>query len=174
MTSLQIVFLIIAAVTLASAVMVVTARRLMHAALWLILTLLGVAAVFATLQANFFAVVQVLVYIGAIAILIIFAIMMTREVMSVTGPRLNRGWGWAAAAAAGGLAGLVAVLSTWQGFQTVLEPLPSGSVGVGALGEAFLDPNRFAVPFEVASVLLVAAMVGAIYIAVDRKVVEEQ
>ena len=157
MTSLQIVFLIIAAVTLASAVMVVTARRLMHAALWLILTLLGVAAVFATLQANFFAVVQVLVYIGAIAILIIFAIMMTREVMSVTGPRLNRGWGRRRGGWRPGGAG--AVLSTWQGSRPCWSRSRPGRSGLVLWG-AFLDPNRFAVPFEVASVLLVAAMVG--------------
>ncbi len=78
----QVIFILVAAVTLFSAVMVVSVRRMMHAALWLIVTLLGVAVLFVLLQAGFFAVVQVLIYIGAIAILIIFAVMLTRQVMS--------------------------------------------------------------------------------------------
>jgi len=65
---LQILFIIIAVVTLVSAIFVVTAHKLMHAALWLVLALFGVAVLFAFLEASFFAVVQVLVYIGAIAI----------------------------------------------------------------------------------------------------------
>jgi NADH-quinone oxidoreductase subunit J len=79
MTPIQIVFLLVAAATLISAVMVVSARRIMHAALWLVLSLLGVAIIFVTLETSFFAVVQVIVYIGAIATLIIFAVMLTRR-----------------------------------------------------------------------------------------------
>ncbi|HZW04362.1 MAG TPA: NADH-quinone oxidoreductase subunit J, partial [Anaerolineaceae bacterium] len=101
MTSLQIVFLLISLVTITSGVMMVSSRRLMHAALWLVLTLLGVAMIFATLQASFFAVAQVLVYIGAIAILFIFALMLTYGAMTITSPNWNRGWYWALAAAAG-------------------------------------------------------------------------
>src|SRR5512142_3325538 len=96
---LQILFLIIALITLVSAAMVVSSRRLMHSALWLVLTLFGVAVMFAFLEASFFAVVQVLVYIGAIAILIIFAVMLTRRATDESSPRLNRGW-WAALLAA--------------------------------------------------------------------------
>ena len=102
MSAAQVIFILMAAVTLFSAVMVVSVRRMMHAALWLIVTLLGVAVLFVLLQAGFFAVVQVLIYIGAIAILIIFAVMLTRQVMSEKAPQLNRGW-VAGLAAAGGL-----------------------------------------------------------------------
>ena len=90
MTPLQIVFLIIALATLISAVMVVSARRIMHAALWLVLTLFGVAALFVTLETGFFAVVQVVVYVGAIAILIIFAVMLTRRDLQDTRQQTNR------------------------------------------------------------------------------------
>ncbi len=79
MTAEQIIFLIVGAVTLLSALMVVTARDLVHAALWLVATLFGVAVVYTLLNAGFLAVVQVVVYIGAIAILFIFAVMLTRR-----------------------------------------------------------------------------------------------
>ncbi len=89
-TSLQVLFLAVAAVTLFSALMVVTTRKIMHAAMWLVLTLLGVAILFALLESRFFVVVQVIVYIGAIAILIIFAVMLTRRVMQETNHRSTK------------------------------------------------------------------------------------
>ncbi|GAG05720.1 unnamed protein product, partial [marine sediment metagenome] len=78
MTVMQVIFLITAVVTLGGAVMVVTVRNLIHAALWLILALFGVAVMYTLLSAPFFTVVQIVIYIGAIAILMIFAIMLTR------------------------------------------------------------------------------------------------
>src|SRR5512133_576222 len=93
MTVEQIIFLIVGAVTLFSALMVVTARDLVHAALWLVATLFGVAVVYTLLNAGFLAVVQVVVYIGAIAILFIFAVMLTRRQSAAdTGPALNKYW----------------------------------------------------------------------------------
>ena len=89
---MQITFLIVAFVTLGSALMVVTTRNLVHAALWLIATLFSVAVIFALLSASFLAVVQVVVYIGAIAILFIFAVMLTRKDMRDQGPQLNKTW----------------------------------------------------------------------------------
>ena len=115
MTALQIIFLFVGAMTLASAVMVVSARRMMHAALWLVLTLAGVAVIFALLDAGFFAIVQVLVYIGAIAILIIFAIMLTRKGFEDVGPQANRDWWLAALAAVGVFAGLAVIIVSWPG-----------------------------------------------------------
>ena len=85
MSAQQFFFLVTAAVILVSAVMTVITRKMMHSALWFVLALLGVAVIFALLEASFFAVVQVLVYVGAIAILIIFAVMFTRQAMEDTG-----------------------------------------------------------------------------------------
>ena len=81
MSGEQIVFLVVAFATLGSGFMVVTTRNMVHAALWLVATLFGVAMVFVLLDAGFLAVVQVVVYIGAIAILFIFAVMLTRKDM---------------------------------------------------------------------------------------------
>lgn len=170
MVPMQIVFLIAAFIIVLSAVMVVSARKIMHAALWLILTLFGVAVIFAMLDSNFFTVVQVVVYIGAIAILIIFAIMLTRGVMEDDQPQLNKGWGFAAAAAALACAGLIFIMNQWPAFQTPLQPLAAGAgESLEAFGLALADPNGFVIPFEVASVLLLAALVGGMYIASDKK-----
>lgn len=169
MSVLQIIFILIAAVTLFSATMVVIVRKMMHAALWLVLALFGVAMIFATLQASYFAVIQVLVYIGAIAILIIFSIMLTQRVLETAGEQLVRNW-WLPALVALVLFGLIAsALSLWHGFGTPLVELPAGAENVAALGKALVDPAGYTIPFEVASVLLLAALIGAIYVAVDRK-----
>jgi NADH-quinone oxidoreductase subunit J len=169
MSGLELIFIVVAAVTLFSAVMVVTVRNLMHAVLWLILALLGVAVIFATLQASFFAVVQILVYVGAIAILIIFAVMLTRKVMEDSGPQLIKGW-WLPALVAVAVFGLLALfVNSWPGFQTTLSELPVSMENVADFGKALVDPAGYVIPFEVASVLLLAALVGAIYIAIDRK-----
>src|SRR5574340_1474872 len=92
MTVMQIIFLVVGAVILGSALMVVTTRNLVHAALWLIVTLFGVAMLYAILNAGFLAVVQVVIYIGAMAILFIFSVMLTRKEMRDRGPQLNSGW----------------------------------------------------------------------------------
>ncbi len=168
MTALQILFLITAIVTLGSACMVVFTRRIMHAALWLVLTLLGVAVIFATLQSGFFAVVQVLVYIGAIATLFIFAVMMTRKSMEDTGPQSNRGWGVALAGSLALFFGIVAILQTWGGMQIQLLEIPSiYGEDIQLLGLSLVDPMQFLIPFEVASVLLLAALVAAIFLTAD-------
>ncbi len=166
MTVLQLVFLATGAVTLLSALMVVASPRLVHAALWLVLALAGVAVLFVLLQANFLAVVQVVIYIGAIAILIIFAVMLTRRVMVDSGPQANRTWWLAALAALLLFGGLVALLSQFPAA-TFAQPaaVAAPDVVLEDLGQSLVDVNRFMLPFEVASVLLLAALIGAIVIA---------
>src|SRR5215208_7263953 len=88
----QIVFILVALLTLGSGFMVVTTRNLVHAALWLVATLFGVAVTYALLNASFLAVVQVVVYIGAIAILFIFAVMLTRRDLLDQGAQQNSNW----------------------------------------------------------------------------------
>jgi NADH-quinone oxidoreductase subunit J len=169
MTALQIIFILVAAMTLGAGLMVVTARNLIHSALWLVLALFGVAILYALLQAGFLAVVQVMVYIGAIAILIIFGIMLTRKIAPDSGPRYTENWGWAlfiAVVVFGGLAGL---LSTWSGFQTQAAPLSERFDSLRQLGVALVSPDAYVLAFELASVLLLAALIGAVVIAWDRK-----
>jgi len=165
---MQIFFVIVAAVTLGAALMVVTARRMMHAALWLVLCLFGVAVIFASLEASFFAVVQVIVYIGAIAILIIFAVMLTRRLMTDPGTQLVKWWWLAAIACVVLLGGFVWLFTTWPMALFGPGAAPSANVTM-QLGADFVDPEKYVIPFEVASVLLLAALIGAVYVAVERK-----
>jgi NADH-quinone oxidoreductase subunit J len=169
MTVMQIIFLVIGAVILGSAFFVVTTRNLVHAALWLIVTLFGVAVLYALLNAGFLAVVQVVIYIGAIAILFIFAVMLTRKEMRDQGPQLNGGWWLGAAIAALTFGGLTWMLAAWGGFSKTAAEFPSGYDAVARLGDALVSPQAFVLPFEVASVLLLAALVGAVYVAFNRK-----
>lgn len=169
MTVAQIIFLVVALATLVSAFMVVTTSNLIHAALWLVSTLFAVAVLFALLNASFLAVVQVVVYIGAIAILFIFAVMLTRKEMRDQGPQLNSSWGLSALLAVLTFGGLVALLQGWGGMSKTVADLPSGFDAMNELGTALTSPNAFVLPFEVASVLLLAALVGAVYLAFNRK-----
>lgn len=171
MTIEKILFLIIAAISLAAALMVVTTRKLIHAALWLIVTLFGVAVLYGLLDAGFLAAAQVVIYIGAIAILFIFAVMLTRRVMADTDTQTNPYWWVAAPVAALLFGGLVWMMSNWQGFNTELPGLnPALKSGmIKQLGQLLVSPNGLVLPFELASVLLVAALIGAIWVAWDRK-----
>jgi NADH-quinone oxidoreductase subunit J len=168
MTADQIAFLMTALVLLSSAIMVVIARNLFHASLWLIVALFGVAVVFVLLGADFLAVAQVAVYIGAIAILIIFAIMLTRGVMQTALPQINRYWWLGLLLALAFFAGLWLMLSQVPQFnQAPLRDIPMDNLPL--LGQAMMDPHQYGLPFEAASVLLLAAMIGAIMIAREKK-----
>lgn len=169
MTGEQIVFLIVALATLGAGLMVVTTRNLVHAALWLVATLFGVAVAYALLNAAFLAVVQVVVYIGAIAILFIFAVMLTRRDLRDQGPQMNRNWGFGALLAVATFGGLFFLLQGWDGMSRTAAAYPSGFDAVAELGNELLSPVGYVLPFEVASVLLVAALVGAVYVAFNPR-----
>ena len=169
MTAMQLIFLVTAMITLFSAVMTVTSRRMLHSALWLILSLLGVAVVYVLLEASFFAVVQVLVYIGAIAILILFAIMLTRKSMVDSGSQTNRGWLLVMLIIGVACAGMVLAFLTWPALTQTTTALPYDEKNMVTLGQALVSPQGYLIPFEATSILLLAALVGAIYTAVERK-----
>jgi len=163
MTAEQIIFYIATGFILVSALMVVTTRNLIHAALWLVATLFGVAVVYATLDASFLAVVQVVVYIGAIAIMFIFAVMLTKRNLLDHVPQTNSNWPWAAGIAALTGAGLLYTASQLSTFGAQ-RPALSGDALMN-LGKALVSPDTFILPFEVASILLLAALIGAVYLA---------
>ena len=163
MTPIQIVFLIVAAVTLFSGVMVVTRRNLIHSAFFLVLALFGVAVLFGVMEAGFLAIVQVLVYIGAIAILMIFAIMLTRNVIADKGFNSMAGWAFLISLAV--VAGVVAFLTQIPNFNAnELESL-AGRNTVAELGEVLVSVDGYIIPFIVVSLLLTGALVGAIIVA---------
>jgi len=165
---MQIVFILVAAATLGSALMVVTSRNLVRSALWLIATLFGVAIVYGMLNAGFLAVVQIVVYVGAIAILMIFAIMMTRKIADPeSGPRYNANWVWALMVALFIFIALAWLLSSWPGITTQPQMLTTDPLV--DLGVALVSPDGYILAFELVSVLLLAALIGAIVVAWERE-----
>ena len=173
MTIQQVVFILISALTLISAVVVVTDRNLFRAAVALIGSFLGVAGLYVLLEAGFLAAAQLLVYIGAISILMIFAIMMTRRLMQTIESPFNAQpwWGLIAALLVVALLAVV-ILRTWPtsefgGPAVVPDAVLQGSTV--DLGLALVSPDWYVLPFEVVSVLLLAALVGAVVIAWPEK-----
>lgn len=166
MTILQIAFLLIAFVTLVSALMVVTSPSMVHAALWLILTLAGIAVLFVLLNAPFLAVVQVAVYIDAIAIMIIIVVMLTNDPLRRAMRTVTRAWWGAAVGALVLLTGLLVMIIQTPAFNLQAPQLAMGQEEyLETLGRALVDVNQYILPFEVASVLLLAALIGSIIVA---------
>lgn len=153
-----VLFYVAGALALGGAVGVVGAKNVVHAALFLLASLMGVAGVYLLVFAEFLALVQVLIYGGAIIIVVLFALMLTR-LQEFTGPMENRQWPIGAAAALGLFLVLAAAI-TRSGGRTLLER--SGPT-IQELGENLF--TRWAVPFEIASLLLLVALIGAIVIA---------
>lgn len=172
-----IAFFAFAVITLGGGLGVVTTPKLFHAALYLLVSLFGVAGLFALLVAPFLAAIQVLVYMGAIGILIIFAIMLTRGVM-VSQNQLND------QAIIGGLAALLIFAVLMLVLTPLVDELGIESLEdvnaeftsednppdvdyetVEAMGYAITDRNGFVLPFELAGILLTGAMIGAIVVA---------
>jgi len=160
------VFIVLSAITLVGAWIVIANRNLYRAALGMVLSFFGVAGLYALLNVGFLAVVQVLIYVGAISILIIFAIMLTRQVMDREVVQRNSQWF---------ISLLVAlVLFGVLGYTLAFRVADQWAVGgsglpekpIEALGEALV--TTYALPFEVASVLLLVALVGAIVIAREK------
>jgi NADH-quinone oxidoreductase subunit J len=156
----SVVFFIISAVVIAGAIGVVMAERIFHAVLALALSLLGVAAVFITLGAEFLAVIQVLVYAGGVVVLFLFATMLTRSDLQLRRPRGDE------IAPVGAVVFAIVALFyvASSGFVSLGE---RGSVvgSVRSVGELIFDLSAYAVPFELVGILLLAAMVGAIFLA---------
>ena len=174
MTLEQIIFIIVSLITLGTGLVVVTNRNLFHAALAMMASFLGVAGLYVMLDAGFLAAAQLLVYIGAISILVIFAIMMTRRLMQATEAPFNSQVWLALFTAVAAFALITTVIvqfwpftpSTEQFFASRTEVPDSVLQGsVVQLGQAFVSADAYVLPFEIASVLLLAALIGAIIIA---------
>jgi NADH-quinone oxidoreductase subunit J len=167
----SIAFILFSALVLGGGLATVTSRNLVHGAVYLILSLFGAAGLFILLSAPFLAAVQVLVYIGAIAILIIFAVMLTRSMTSMR-EVFNEQWKLSLVVSVLFFILLLVgiILPVWGPGTIVAATAPSDVVATTAdLGVALVDGNQYVVPFEVASILLTAAMIGAIVIARDTE-----
>ncbi|MBX3002415.1 MAG: NADH-quinone oxidoreductase subunit J [Anaerolineales bacterium] len=168
MTAMQGVFLFAAGLILWAAFMMVTRQNLVHAAFYLILALFGVAIVFVLLDAGFLAVVQVLVYIGAISIIMIFAVMLTRGDVIEEAP-VNKGYGWALLLSALFAFGLIILIGQWPAVASLPGEINTARDLAAELGVSLVSPEGFVIPFEVASVLLLAALIGALVVARPQK-----
>lgn len=163
----QFMFGAIALVILGSAILVATLRNIFHCLLFLALSFLGVAGVYLLLSADFLAAVQVLVYIGAITVLMMFALMMTHRVMTSELSQSLTQWWLAPLPITLGIFAILFRVYVRHGGQAVVDtkalPVPT----TGIIGQALL--TRYMLPFELASILLLVAMVGAIILAKEDK-----
>ncbi|CAN5851806.1 MAG: NADH-quinone oxidoreductase subunit J [Actinomycetota bacterium] len=162
MTSRDVLFIAVGLLTAASAVLAVTSRQVLHAALWLVVSLGALAGCYLVLGAELVALVQLLVYVGAVVVLVLFALMLTWEgAGSVDAPRGHR---VLAALVGVGTTGLVGgTLVAAYGWDAV--PV-TGPDGAGVAVQVF---GTWVWPFELLSLLLLAALVGAVAIATDGK-----
>jgi NADH-quinone oxidoreductase subunit J len=157
-------FAVLVIFTIAAAFVVVSSRNIVHAALALGFCLFGIAGFYLLLDAPFIAGAQVLIYVGAITVLILFAIMLTAQTI-MREPRGSSGWKLVAAAIALVLFAAV-LLPTLRASQWPVSHEAPGDT-LTALSHGLLQTYLF--PFEIASVLLLAALVGAIVLAKEER-----
>jgi len=165
-SAVEIVFVLLGLAALGSALLVVTTRQIVHAALWLVVTLGSVAGCFLLLTAEFVAWMQVLIYVGAVVVLLLFGLMLTRAPIGpsddLTGP--HRLLAVVVALAAAGV--LVVLLVDGFGDAYVdVHAVPPASAEV--VGQSVF--RYWVLPFEALSVLLLAALVGAIAVSRTRE-----
>ncbi len=153
------VFYIVAALVIIPAVLMVSLKNLIYSAMAMIACFSGVAAVFVTLNAELLAASQLLIYVGAISILILFAIMLTRRRSGAVGIFFHR-QSWAALPAAAALAVVLGLVLGSARFNAGSSPKNPATANLSRL--LF---NQYAFPFELASLVLLAAIVGAVLLA---------
>jgi NADH-quinone oxidoreductase subunit J len=165
----QVAFYYLAAASIATALLAVTRRNPVHSMLWVLALFLHVAGIFLLTGAEFLAAVQIIIYAGAILVFYLFFLMLLDLPRETAGPRFGAHWPLAAAAGAA-----FAVLA-WYAREPALAPVaertaaPSGAVATvpsGNLATVGMDLfTRFVLPFEIASLILLAAIVGAVVVA---------
>ncbi|MGW1866758.1 NADH-quinone oxidoreductase subunit J family protein [Streptomyces mauvecolor] len=161
-TGVEIAFVLVGIATLAAAVMTVTTQQLVHAALWLVVALGGLAVEYLLLTAEFIAWVQVLIYVGSVVVLLLFGLMLTKAPIGRS-PDADSGNRWAALTVAVAAAGTLVwvVVDAFRTSWIALDGPAQGSTKVS--GEILF--RHWVLPFEALSVLLLAALVGAIVLS---------
>ena len=164
------IFWIIAVILVGSALMVVSLRNIVHSAIALVLVFAMAAGIYLLLNAEFIAIVQILIYAGAVTILILFALMLTRIGGQPTTNPTNRQW-WAALIISVLLGASVVYAATVSPLAVSkvsngASQLPPNVNNVARIGQLLYSPTSYSyvLPFEIASVVLLVAIVGAIVI----------
>lgn len=165
-----IAFYLLAACVLLAAAGVVSNRNILHAGLSLIICFWCVAGVYLLLDAPFLAVIQVLIYVGAISVLLLFAIMLTHRISTREGPAPVGRLIWGSVLGAGFLFLACGAFYKTGGF-AVAYPKDNAPTIV-QMAENFMDVNRSLVPFEIVGVLLLVALIGAVIVARKDEPVE--
>jgi NADH-quinone oxidoreductase subunit J len=157
----QAIFWVLAVAMVGAAVRVVTSRNVVHAALYLVGTLLGAAALYVLAFAEFVAWVQVLVYVGAIVVLMLFGLMLTRA--PIGSANFDNDQRLLAAVCAGAVFVVTSVIMVraFEGREVAMDR--ASGTATRSIGEVIF--SAYVLPFEVVSVLLLAALVGAVVIA---------
>ncbi|MEV5780383.1 NADH-quinone oxidoreductase subunit J [Streptomyces sp. NPDC052287] len=164
-------FLLVGLVTFGAAIVTVTTKQLVHAALWLVVALGGLAVEYLLLTAEFIAWVQILIYVGSVVVLLLFGLMLTRAPIGRS-PDADSGNRWAAlTVAVAAAAALVWVVV--DAFRTTWVDLAGPAAGSTEVTGASLFQN-WVLPFEALSVLLLAALVGAIVLSRKAKSSEKE
>ena len=157
----SVAFLVIAIITLSGALAAATLRKLIHAALCLVIAFVGVAAYFFLLGAEFVGLVQVFVYVGAVAVLIVFTILLTRREVNGT-----RGINWSGAIVA--LAVFGGLLWTILKTKSLAIPAPQiEPLTVKRIGEVLM--TDFVWPLQCVGLILTAALIGALVLVMEEK-----
>lgn len=168
MSGSTIIFYLLSILTLVSGILSVTTRKIFRAAIFLLFSLIGIAGLYFWMQYEFIAAVQIVVYVGGITVLIIFSIFLTQQAGELL-PQQNRKRVLFSLLAAFSGFGLTLLQIIQHSFNKTLESsiLPTmENIGNQMLG---LEDNGFSLPFEVVSILLLAAMIGCIIIALRSK-----
>jgi NADH-quinone oxidoreductase subunit J len=168
MSASAIMFYLLSAFLLGTALLAVTTGKIFRSAIWLLFSLTGIAGLYLWMQLEFIAAVQIIVYVGGIVVLIIFSIFLTQRAgIGMPGPSTGR----IVISAIAALAGFGLTYRLIHPYPFKPSPKPPLNTSVANIGEQLLStsPHGFVLPFEVISVLLLAAMIGAIVIAIKTK-----
>jgi|APFre7841882630_1041343.scaffolds.fasta_scaffold27981_3 NADH-quinone oxidoreductase subunit J len=159
----KLIFFYFAAVILTSAILTITRRNPVHSVMFMLLLFFHIAGVFVLLNAEFLAAVQLLVYAGAILILYLFVVMLLNVDKEVSAARANKFWPWAAVFGVLIACEIVLLISRGSFPADSGQPMILANTGVRELGEVLY--KQYLVPFEIASVILLVGLVGAVMLA---------
>jgi NADH-quinone oxidoreductase subunit J len=175
MNASAIIFYIISAFILGTAVLAVTSKKIFRSAIWLLLTLVGIAGLYFWLQVEFIAAVQIAVYVGGIVVLIIFSIFLTQQSgKDMPKPRLKQ----SLFSILAGLFGFLFTFNLVNHYEFIASPPGTLNSSISEIGTQLLSTKEhgYILPFEVVSMLLLSAIIGCIVIAIkpaEQKAIEK-
>lgn len=175
---IQAAIILFSALAIGGAIAILLTRNVLYSAFFLLLSLLGVAALFVLASADFLAVAQIMIYVGGVLVLIVFGVMLTHnsDPLNRNNQRSNavltnhRSWLWPLVIAGGTFAVLFQVLS--RGVFVIMNREAKYQTTVDTIGRQLM--TEYLIPFEIAGILLLVALVGAAYLAMPKQEMENK